>query len=113
MPKRGMNADGFGGETQRSIGSDSDHDSRGNRRETMSTEKTDSVARVQSPLLSKDEIWKVGREAGKRAPVGFESWEMFGRSFGFYQWKKKNELGDDEVEHFKQAFLSESTIGEV
>ena len=50
------------------------------------------------------EVIRVGAKAGKKAPAGFEDWEIFKLSFGFYKWAKKNELTDEQKELFGKAF---------
>jgi len=36
----------------------------------------------------------------------FSDWDIFSKSFGFFQFKKKHNMTDEQIEAFKQGFIS-------
>ena len=48
---------------------------------------------------------KARKEISKKFP-NFVDWDVFSKSFGFFQWKKKHNLNEKQLEQFKEGFNS-------
>ena len=54
------------------------------------------------------EAFKLGQKARPKATAmhpDLASWEIFKRTLGFFQWKRKNALTDENVEAFGQGYM--------
>ena len=58
--------------------------------------------------MTDDELHRIGKKAGEKAPAGFEDWEIFKRSLGFYKWAKKNSLSENQKKMFGESFKENS-----
>lgn len=56
--------------------------------------------------MTDDEVREMGRKVGVNAPVGFEDWKIFKLSLGFFKWKEKKQLTEQQVKIFGEGFKS-------
>lgn len=58
-------------------------------------------------MLNEDKLKEIGKrmrvEAMKLHPE-FGDWSIFSKSFGFFQWKKKNQLTPEQIGFFKEGW---------
>lgn len=59
---------------------------------------------------TKTELMKFGRQAAKgvgKLHHDLIEWEVFRRTFGWYQWSNKHGMTPEQVEHFRIGFETE------
>lgn len=61
--------------------------------------------------MNNTQLWEMGHKAAKQATKlhhDLGQWDLFSRTFGFFQWKRKNALSDEQIEIFRKGFIGEA-----
>lgn len=57
-----------------------------------------------------DQLYELGRRLATSVPVqypGMDDWEVFRRSLGFFQWNKKHNLTDTQIQEVGKGWAAE------